>query len=305
MILEMMARELGLSVEFTHLLARSASHRYYSFKIQKKRGGERTVDHPSRELKLLQRWLVRRVFARLPVHESAYGYIAGKSILHHAALHAPSNFILKADFRDFFPSIRGIDVERLLRHGSDSLRGVAEGQVDYSAIRLIVCKRDALAVGAPSSPAISNAVMYEFDSYWYDRALRLGARYSRYADDLCFSTNERNLLNGLLDELRLDLTRRESPRLRLNDDKTVFTSRKRLRRITGLVLTPTRGISIGRREKRKVKSLVFRSTQGNLSEDDQNSLRGLLSFIRSVEPSFLESLMKKYGRDAMGNLGIY
>jgi RNA-directed DNA polymerase len=128
--------------------------------------------------------------------------------------------------------------------------------------------------------------------------------YSRYADDLCFSTNPPNVLAGVLQGLREDIAARGSPRLMLNDKKTVFTSRKRLRRVVGLVLTPTKKLSIGRPNKRNLKSQVFRFKSGGLLTEALDRLRGMLSFVKSVEPTFLEALSAKFGSETMGKLGL-
>jgi len=219
-------------------------------------------------------------------------------------VHSRFNFLLKLDFTDFFPSLRGADVINTLRRNAEALSRVVKSESDYETVRLLVCRHGTLTIGAPSSPIISNTVMFEFDRDWAINSEAEGIAYSRYADDICFSTDQRNALTDMLVRLRADIARRESPRLRLNEDKTVFTSRKRLRLITGLVLTPTKRISVGRARKRKVKSMVFRFTRGLLSDREKVSLRGIVSYIRSVEPSFIDALRQKYGSATMASLGI-
>jgi len=303
MIAELVARQFGISPGYVDVLATTASHRYYFFKIPKKNGAQRDIHHPSRELKLVQRWIAKNIFERLPVHASAYGYRKRINIAQHAALHSGHNFLLKLDFTDFFPSIRASDIVGTLRRNADTLRNAITSESDYEMICRIVCRRGSLTIGAPSSPIISNVVMFEFDRDWAEWSEVQGVTYSRYADDLCFSTDHRNLLAGLLKRLREDIARRDSPKLQLNPDKTVFTSRKRLRLVTGLVLTSTKGVSIGRAKKRKVKSLVFQYSKGRLSEAGKTSLHGLISYIRSVEPAFVEALKRKHGSDLLSSLG--
>ncbi len=91
---------------------------------------------------------------------------------------------------------------------------------------------------------LSNAVMYDFDDYWYGESEAINVRYSRYADDLYFSTDQPRVLSGVLDRVRTDLGPRLSPKLTINDTKTVFTSRKRRRLITGLILTADKRVSL-------------------------------------------------------------
>jgi RNA-directed DNA polymerase len=303
-ILELIARDLGIPASYVGTLAKTASHRYFHFTIRKKSGGTRDIYHPSRELKLVQRWIARNVFDRLPIHASAYGYRKGMNIAQHAKIHSGNNFLLKVDFAEFFPSIRASDVVETLRRNAHLFRGAISSESDYETIQRLVCRQGSLTIGAPSSPTISNTVMFEFDKDWAERCEAEGIAYSRYADDLCFSTNHRNLLADLLVQVRADIARRDSPRLQLNDAKTVFTSRKRLRLVTGLVLTSTKRVSVGRARKRRVKSLVYRYSRNLLSDEEKASLRGDLSFIRSVEPSFIEALTKKYGTNFLSPIGL-
>ncbi len=85
-----------------------------------------------------------------------------------------------------------------------------------------------------------------------------------------------------------------SPRLRINEAKTAFSSRKRRRLAAGLVLTSDRKISIGRDRKRVLKSLVWKLKRRELTPEEIASLRGWISYLRSVEPAFLVSLQRKY-----------
>lgn len=251
----------------------------------------------------MQRWLIANVFSRLPVHDAACAYRKGVSISDHATRHCSHNFLLKLDCRDFFPSLQSRDVVSILRENSRLLGELVTDESDVDTIRRFVCRNDHLTIGAPTSPIVSNVIMFSFDRDWTMRSNDLGVSYSRYADDLCFSCDRPNLLAGVLERLRNDLANRASPRLVLNDEKTVFTSRKRLRRVVGLVLTPTRGISIGRAKKRRIKSQVFRYQSGNLPNEEVDALRGMISYINSVEPAFLDILKRKYEAETMRRLG--
>jgi RNA-directed DNA polymerase len=300
MLVAKIASGLGLSTNYVALVARTSSYRYRTYQIPKKTVGFRTINHPARELKLIQRWLVKNVLAKLPVHRSATAYKKGANVYRNAAMHRMRNYLLKVDFKDFFPSIKGIDVALLLRANARLLHGFISGPADVEVVRQFVCRGGELTIGAPSSPLISNLVMFEFDGEWSKYCRGKDIVYSRYADDLFFSTNQPNVLQGVLDELRRNLRSRTSPALRINEDKTVFTSRKRRRLVTGLVLTSTGEVSLGRDRKRFIKSLVFRNTQQQLPPEELASLRGMLSYVKSVEPSFIETLRNKYGPEAIG-----
>jgi RNA-directed DNA polymerase len=300
-ITERIASELGLSADYVAKLARTASHRYKTYEIPKATGGTRTINHPARELKLLQSWLASQMFSLLPVHSAAFAYRKGRNILAHAAVHTRQNFLLKVDFRNFFPSITGADVEALLRRNEALFNPRLEG-LDYQVVKCLVCRDDRLTIGAPSSPVLANAVMFEFDVRWHGICESGDVVYSRYADDLYFSTNLPNVLSRILSDLRLDLMNWQSPRLTVNNAKTVFTSRKRKRIVTGLVVTSDRAVSLGRDLKRSVRSLVFKHGLNGSSAEGVAHLRGLISYARSVDPAFIKSLQRKFGEDVRGLL---
>jgi RNA-directed DNA polymerase len=169
-------------------------------------------------------------------------------------------------------------------------------------VRNLVCRRDSLTIGAPSSPLLSNLVMFDFDERWsgYCRARRIA--YSRYADDVYFSTDTPNILRTVLEDLKDDLRRHKSPTLQINDAKTIFVSRKARKIVTGLVVTPDGKISLGRKRKRFIRSQIFRRSRGELRPDEISALQGMLAYAGSVEPSFLESLRRKYGLKVAGDL---
>jgi RNA-directed DNA polymerase len=164
MLLDRLAEDLRLKPEYIELVARTASHRYKTYSIPKKNGGLRTIHHPARELKLMQSWLVEKVFARFPVHRAATAYKKGASILLNATRHKKNNYLLKVDFENFFPSITGPDIVQLFQKSTlaGTRRIFSLPEVEF--IRQIVCRGDRLTIGAPSSPMISNIVMFEFDN---------------------------------------------------------------------------------------------------------------------------------------------
>jgi hypothetical protein len=294
-ILDAIASALVLPKDYLWQVISTANHRYKTYPIPKRTGGQRFISHPARELKLLHYWLLENVFPRLRVHDAAMAYRTGRSIRGHALRHVHQNFLLKVDFRDFFPSIRKSDILRILEENAEGLTGILDSREDRELIGRIVCRNEQLTIGAPTSPILSNAVMFAFDAHWAARCSELHIIYSRYADDAYFSTSAPNVLSALLEEIREDLRQRESPSLRLNDQKTAFSSRKRRRLVTGIVLTSTSTISLGRQRKRQMRALVFNFVRGILTEQQTESLRGLVAYARSIEPAFVESLTRKYG----------
>jgi RNA-directed DNA polymerase len=303
MIASLISAELGLDPTAISKIARSAAYRYKDYAIPKRSGGApRKISQPTPQLKVLQIWIIRRIFRLLPVHAAATAYMNHCSVARNAAMHSRNNFLLKIDFQDFFPSIRDADIVRLLQQNADRVSPFIQDADDLSFVRSTVCRGNSLPIGAPSSPIISNVVMYDFDLEWSNWCQENEITYSRYADDLCFSTKRAKILNIVLARLRKDLEERRSPKLRINDKKTVFTSRKRKRLVTGIVITSKSELSLGRKNKRRIRGMIHRFLLNALDEQARSYLTGYLAFANSVEPLFVQSLKRKYGPETIDRL---
>ena len=294
MILERLSAETGVGVEEIMVIVRSASYRYKTYTIPKVTGGQRKISQPTAAVKFIQRWLARNVFSHFPVHDAAQAYKHGANIGANARIHVKQNYLLKVDFENFFPSIKDDHVLSLVDAGREKFDPALSDE-DIEVIVKAVCKDGELTIGAPSSPVISNVLMYDFDRELAEECLRRRVRYSRYADDIALSTDKPEELAELLKFVRSLLKKPGRPLLTINPNKTVFTSRKRLRRLTGIVLTSDREVSIGRRAKRKLRSMIFQYSLGQLSAAEASYLRGYLAFVKSIEPDVISRLELKYG----------
>jgi retron-type reverse transcriptase len=287
-LLLQMSSDFGMLAGHMQSIVRTAPIRYKVFYIPKRTGGLREVAQPAREVKAIQRWLLKHLEPLLPLHDAATAYRSGASIKKNAQRHVESDYLLKMDFRNFFPSILMTDIIRHLE--------IHCGQhYDPSAIRLIAyaCtwapKRQGplrLCIGAPSSPLLSNSVMFDFDAQLSSAAASDGVIYTRYADDLALSSQTSGTLEkypGLVAKLAGNLS---YPQLELNERKTIFASRAGRRVITGVTLTADRHTSIGRKRKREIRAMYHRMILGKLSPDEQQKLAGLIAFANDVEPGF-------------------
>ncbi len=269
--------------------------------IPKKTGGNRTISHPSIEVKFLQRWLIDNIFEYLPIHDSVYSYRKGRNIKDLAQIHSKNKYLLKMDFENFFPSIAGKDISILIQKNKEKFPyKISEN--DKTIINSIVCKKDCLTIGAPSSPIISNAILYNFDLQCYKMAQERNSFYSRYSDDIYFSSNKPCVLEDILNQVIKILDNTKSPKLTLNNNKTSFSSKKYRRIVTGLVITPDNKVSIGRKRKRYIKSLIYRYTKDTLNDRERAYLQGYLSYVNAVEPFFLFNLKKKYGEETISEI---
>ncbi len=179
---------------------------HYRFQLLAKRsGGWRLLEVPQPYLLALQRKLLDMLLAGLPAHQAACGFVRGRSVLQHAQAHAGQAVLLKFDLQDFFGAVTARRVHAIfttLGYGDEVARQLtalctvatpepvlqrlrAQGGLTWQQTQRL---RDAhLPQGAPSSPALANLAAFGLDLRLAGLAQALGARYTRYADDLVIS----------------------------------------------------------------------------------------------------------------------
>lgn len=278
-------------------IANSAHKRYKVFEIPKKNGrGLRTLAQPAREVKAVQRAIVAMLGQKLPVHPAATAYREGSSILDNARRHAQAKFITKLDFQDFFPSI---DRTSLGRHLRECLKDLSPEEVAF--VLSACCWKpkgttvQRLCIGAPSSPLLSNSIMFVIDKDIAALCDPVGVVYTRYSDDICISSNDPGVLGPLEVQIRDRIRASRWPTLKLNDRKRVAVGRGDAMTVTGLTLSNEGMPTVGRERKRGVRAGAANFVRGLLSAEEVVRLKGEIAFVISIEPGFRFLLIRTYG----------
>lgn len=291
-LIETVQKRFAFSEKELMNYANTAPFRYKTYRIKKRSGGTREISQPSRDLKILQRFILAEFFhPKFIYHDCATAYRENKNIADNARPHMNSPYLLKMDFKDFFPSIRANDFQLFLPE-----KGICETGPEADILAKLFFKHTehglALSIGAPGSPSISNAMLFDFDQTVSGLSEKLGITYTRYSDDLSFSTDKKNLLFGLPKTICRVLEKLKYPKLALNAKKTVFSSRKFNRHITGITISNEGKLSIGHSRKRKLRARVY--SAAGLEGDDLARLRGYISFVNQIEPDLIRKLLKRY-----------
>lgn len=291
--------------DFDALLASSPSKHYKVFNIPKRNFGFRVIAQPTPEVKNVQREIVKILAENVNIHPAAMAYVKNVSIKTNALKHRNSSFLLKTDLENFFNSIKPKMLFDALKN-----QGVHIWPFDENLMKQFLfwnrSKKEGgrlrLSVGAPSSPFISNLIMYNFDVKVEKLCKSREINYSRYADDLTFSSNKKGVLFPLLTELKKILHDEFNSILKINESKTVFSSKAHNRHVTGITITNKNELSVGREKKRYISALVHKFKNEQLGSDDINHLKGLLSFVSHIEPDFKQRMIKKYGAETIVKL---
>jgi hypothetical protein len=294
---------------------------YHSWLVPKRSGGQRTITAPLPRLKELQRWALRNYFEKLAVHGAAHGFLPSRSVLTNALVHANADVLVKLDVKDFFPTIHWKRVKGLLRKA-----GVTEQVATLLALLATEAPRQlvefrgktlhvatgprALPQGAPTSPAITNALCLRMDVRLSALATDLGFKYTRYADDLTFSfrkpapsgaegTPERKRpALGILVEKVKDILKSEG--FTLHAKKTQVLRRGAAQRVTGLTVNgagpQVPAARVSRDVIRRLRAAIHNRKKGKPYREGEThaSLQGMAAWVFMSDPkrggAFLEQV---------------
>ena len=158
--------------------------RYRHFEIPKRTGGMRAIHAPQGMVRKLQDQLKVDLDRLYSGHPNAHGFITGRSVASNAQDHAGKRWVLNVDLEDFFPTINFGRVRGLFMHPPFGM-----GPAAATVCAQIVTHRNGLPQGAPTSPVLSNMIAMSLDRALLRLARAQHLAYSRYADDITFSTD--------------------------------------------------------------------------------------------------------------------
>jgi RNA-directed DNA polymerase len=175
-----------------HIYRTPDARKYLKFEIPKKSGENREILSPTRSLKLIQRKLSQVLYSVYSPRPCVHGFTPAKSIVSNAREHVGKRFVLNIDLKNFFPSINFGRVRGLF---------IAEpyscNEEVATVLAKICCHENQLPQGAPTSPVISNMICARMDGQLQKLAKRYKCMYTRYADDITFSTTLSKFPEGL------------------------------------------------------------------------------------------------------------
>jgi len=283
----------------------STTTHYRRFTIPKRSGGERVISAPMKRLKRVQRWVLDHVLAPLALAEPAHGFRTGRSIVSNATPHVGAAAVVNVDLRDFFPTVTYRRVKGLfgkLGYSEEVATvlallctepEIAETRLD--GITYYVARGERrLPQGAPTSPAITNALCRRLDHRISGWAARHDFTYTRYADDLTLSTRAAGARIGSCLAFLRKVVAAEG--FHVHPDKVRVVRRGRRQEVTGVVVNERPAVP--RVELRKFRALLHHiekdgptgKTWGAGGSDVLASALGFASFVAMVDPAKGEAL---------------
>ena len=228
---------------------------YREFSIPKARGGKRTIEAPDEYLTVIQKRLNRylqAVYFKMKPY-NVYGFIQDvkdepikHNIITNAERHVGKNYVLNIDLKDFFHSFSAVQVRDYFQ----------SSRFNFShdlaiCIALICCWKSRLPMGAATSPVISNMLCIDLDESLIAFAEHYGLTFTRYADDLTFSSDNR-ISSEMIDEIKCLIA---DKKFVINNKKFRLQSKFRQQTVTGIKVNNK--LNIDRRYIRNVKAILF------------------------------------------------
>lgn len=259
---------LGYKPQYVYAASNSPANFYHCYQIPKKNGGKRDISEPLPNLKEIQRWILDNILYKFEISPYAKAYVKGKSVKDNVRFHRRQNKILSLDIKDFYSHLTNWMVFQLFLEAGYS---EAVGMM----LTNLCCLEGSLPQGAPTSAALSNILMKDFDYKVGQFCKKSKIRFTRYADDMTFSGdfNEVKVISFVKKSLK-DLN------LSLNEKKTRVRKQGQQQEVTGIVVN----------YKPQLPKKIRKDIRKNLYYINKFGLQSHLQYIGEERGKYLDHL---------------
>lgn len=309
---------LNMSPRYFYVFTDEASEFYKYFAIKKRSRGLRRIMAPYENLKEIQLWIKTNILDKIDQPRCVMAFAQGRGILMNAKEHEGRKFVLKMDISDFFESIdarmvykafRRMGYEgnvaicltklctaKITKYRYESLEEQPEVQQLFDNLRNKAVPF--LIQGAPTSPSLANIICEKMDKRMKGLADKLGCTYTRYADDMTFSADDRHCLPkvGMIKKIVA------SEGFRINDKKTELLHEGNKQMVTGLLVDGHVRVP-GHYKRDIMRHIRFCQKYGGRSHFNHIApnkafgrewLLGRINFVKSVEPNVATRMMEEF-----------
>lgn len=282
---------------------------YYTFQIPRKNGRPRTLQAPHRTLACVQGWILDEVLYRIPVHSAAHGFVPERSVVTNARPHLKAHVVVNVDLKDFFPTITFPRVAGLFRSFGYSpavstilallcTESPRETRQYDAAQHLVACGPRALPQGACTSPMISNLITRSLDRRLQGLADQLQWTYTRYADDITWSSKSapQPSVGYVLARIRHIV---QDEGFTLNPQKTRILRGNQRQAVTGVAVNDR--LSVSRATVRRIRAILHNARFTGLEAQNRDQhphfrdwLLGMIGWIQMVQPETGDKLRDRF-----------
>lgn len=243
---------------------------YKTLSIPKKNGEIRSIYSPISSIRLYQRSLLKILTHYYKPKSATHGFVKGRGIKSNARVHCGKKWIVNIDIKDFFPSIHFGRVRGIFKSKPFEFNDIVS-----TTLAQICCYNGFLPQGAPTSPIISNYICRKLDNDLLSFAIKHKLTYTRYADDITFSSNLSHIpkevgtydsINGFsLSEEIVNII--EQNDFYVNNNKTRIAFKDNRQEVTGLVVNEF--VNIDRKYIRNIRAMLHAWERYGLKDASQ------------------------------------
>lgn len=294
---EDLVRETRLSANLIYWLSKKdAKGKYRTFYIDKSNGKKREINAPVGSLKILQRWVLEEILYKIKPSKYAYGFKKGENgspIFRCAEKHKNNTYLLKLDLKSFYPSIKR---ERIFYE----FVNIGYNSRVANLLTNICSLKDSLPQGAVTSAFLANLICFKLDARIAGYCNKRNITYTRYADDLAFSGNDRDLLRNIFGMIKRIV---EDEGFQLNDKKTMFMTPKNHKLLLGVTINNDR-TKASKEVKRRIRAMIHYSmVTGDYSLNER--IRGYISYINSIEDDYRKNCIDYINKLTQSSLSLF
>lgn len=274
-----LVKELSLSGKLVYWLTKQdAEGRYKTFFIKKKDGDKRKINAPSLALKIVQRWVLENILYKIKTSQYSFGFTKGKRngspLVYCAEKHKNNLYVLKLDLKNFYPSIRREKVYY-------AFSNIGYNTEVSNLLTNICVVDDELPQGAVTSPYLANLICRKLDLRIAGYCNKRNIVYTRYADDLAFSCDDRELLRKIYGMVKKII---EDEGFCLNQKKTVFMTPKNHKEVLGVTINDSL-LKAPKEIKRSIRAMIhYEVATGDYTMNDK--IRGYIAYVDSIEKNY-------------------
>lgn len=271
----------------------------------------RRIFKTSEKLKKYLRFIDRVILRHLSKDQDVvHSFTKDKNTFTAVNAHVCNDFFFLSDIKSFFSHISTKDVFLILKRDTENFP-ISDIEQYIEMLSLMMTYEDQLPVGFSTSPQLSNSFLYDFDCAVKNYCSKKSLLYTRYADDLIVSSNSFEKLENLKAIIQELLKNHASEKLLLNDKKTHITHLGNRVKILGLMILPNRMVTVDAKYKNKLELLLhfyltnvekYKSYLEDEFNGSEKSAFGMLHYVQSIDPKYLEKLQRKYGIYAIRSL---
>jgi RNA-directed DNA polymerase len=273
----------------------TSERNYHIFPIPKKTGGKRIIHAPARPLRDIQErlnYFLNRMYGNY-APDYVHGFVksssgnSAKNIITNASEHIGRPWVLNIDIEDFFPSITAAQIRTVLLESPVCFKTKEAASI----LALLTTNNWKLPAGSPCSPVLSNMVFYKTDQQLKSLADRRELAYTRYADDLSFSSKKLEFSQEISDEITKIL---EADGYKVNKRKIRLQTKHGSQYVTGLKVNQK--LNVDRRYVRRIRAILHHWEREGIEKASERFFASKLHIFRNQESMQLAFINSVGGR---------